>query len=62
MQCVLPCILLNITAVYRGCINRRKLEACIDNGVKYATNAGMYVIIDWHILSDETLSKIRKKL
>lgn len=32
--------------------NRRKLEACIDNGVKYATNAGMYVIIDWHILSD----------
>lgn len=55
------------TAEYNGyctgdASNRRKLEACIDNGVKYATNAGMYVIIDWHILSDETLSKIRKKL
>ena len=45
------------TAEYNGyctgdASNRRKLEACIDNGVKYATNAGMYVIIDWHILSD----------
>lgn len=24
----------------------------VDEGVKYATQAGMYVIIDWHILSD----------
>lgn len=45
------------TAEYNGyctgdASNRRKLEACIDNGVKYATNAGMYVIIDWHILSE----------
>ena len=45
------------TAEYNGyctgdASNRRKLEACIDNGVKYATNAGLYVIIDWHILSD----------
>ena len=45
------------TAEYNGyctgdASNQRKLEACIDNGVKYATNAGMYVIIDWHILSD----------
>ena len=45
------------TAEYNGyctgdASNRRKLEACIDNAVKYATNAGMYVIIDWHILSD----------
>lgn len=45
------------TAEYNGyCTgdeaNRQKLEKCIDNGVKYATNAGLYVIIDWHILSD----------
>ena len=45
------------TAEYNGyCTgdeaNRRKLETCIDNGVKYATNVGLYVIIDWHILSD----------
>lgn len=32
--------------------NRKKLEKCIDDGVKYATEAGLYVIIDWHILSD----------
>lgn len=45
------------TAEYNGyCTgdkeNQKKLENCIDNGVKYATKAGMYVIIDWHILSD----------
>lgn len=28
------------------------LHATVDNGVKYATNSGLYVIIDWHILSD----------
>lgn len=27
-------------------------EDLIDKGVKYATELGMYVIIDWHILSD----------
>ena len=27
-------------------------RATIDNGVKYATDLGMYVIIDWHILTD----------
>ena len=32
--------------------NRKKLEKNIDNGVRYATEAGLYVIIDWHILSD----------
>lgn len=29
-----------------------ELHKVVDNGVKYATNAGLYVIIDWHILSD----------
>lgn len=32
--------------------NRRLLEKRIDKGVKYAAKAGLYVIIDWHILSD----------
>ena len=45
------------TAEYNGyCTadakNRRALEKTIDNGVKYATKAGLYVIIDWHVLSD----------
>lgn len=45
------------TAEYNGyctgdAVNQKRLEKCIDDGVKYATNAGMYVIIDWHILSD----------
>lgn len=32
--------------------NKKDLKKIIDNGVKYASNLGMYVIIDWHILSD----------
>ncbi len=32
--------------------NRKALEKKIDQGVKYATKAGLYVILDWHILSD----------
>ena len=28
------------------------LKAMVNNGVSYATELGMYVIIDWHILSD----------
>lgn len=32
--------------------NLRALEKKIDQGVRYAAKAGLYVIIDWHILSD----------
>lgn len=32
--------------------NQKALEQRIHNGVQYATQAGLYVIIDWHILSD----------
>ncbi len=32
--------------------NRKALEKKIDQGVQYATKAGLYIIIDWHILSD----------
>ena len=45
------------TAEYNGyCTgddnNRQALIQLVDNGVNYATQLGMYVIIDWHILSD----------
>lgn len=35
-----------------GSANRKALKKQIDAGVKAATDLGMYVIIDWHILSD----------
>ena len=45
------------TAEYNGyCTgdenNKQTLKNVISEGVNYATNLGMYVIIDWHILSD----------
>ncbi len=43
------------TAEYNGYCNggdRDYLKGLIDSGVKYAVDNGMYVIIDWHILSD----------
>lgn len=32
--------------------NKENLKALVDKGVQAATNLGMYVIIDWHILHD----------
>lgn len=32
--------------------NQENLKSLIDQGVSFATNQDMYVIIDWHILSD----------
>lgn len=32
--------------------DKRKLKELVRRGVEYATNQDMYVIIDWHILSD----------
>lgn len=32
--------------------DKEKLKSTINKGVGYATDLGMYVIIDWHILSD----------
>lgn len=43
------------TAEYGGyCTggNQTKLKKLVDDGVRYASELGMYVIIDWHILSD----------
>lgn len=33
--------------------NQEELKAIVRRGVEAATNLGMYVIIDWHILSDQ---------
>lgn len=54
------------TAEYNGyctgdAANRKKLEKYIDNGVKYAAKAGLYVIIDWHILSDGNPAKYQNQ-
>ena len=43
------------TAEYNGYCsggNKESLKTIVKNGVSYATDLGMYVIIDWHILSD----------
>lgn len=34
--------------------NQEELKKLVKNGVEYAAELGMYVIIDWHILSDQT--------
>ena len=36
----------------RNDVARSELDKIIADGVSYATNLGMYVIIDWHILND----------
>jgi len=33
--------------------NQTALKNILNNGVQYATNLGMYAIIDWHVLSDQ---------
>jgi len=43
------------TAEYGGYCsggNQEDLKQLVKNGVSYATDAGMYVIVDWHILQD----------
>ncbi len=41
--------------------NKKELTSLIDKGVKYATKLGMYVIIDWHTLSDGNPNKNKKQ-
>jgi endoglucanase len=40
--------------------DKAQLEAVLDRGVKAAASLGMYVIIDWHILSDGNPNTHRK--
>lgn len=41
--------------------NKTKLKKTITNGVKAATDLGMYVIIDWHILNDGNPNTYKKQ-
>lgn len=33
--------------------NQEELKSLIKNGIDYATDLGMYVIVDWHVLNDQ---------
>ena len=39
--------------------DKEYLKGLVKNGVKYATELGMYVIVDWHILHDKTPLKYK---
>ena len=41
--------------------NQTELKKLVDKGVRYATELGMYVIIDWHVLNDQTPKKHQKE-
>ncbi|MGN1024649.1 MAG: cellulase family glycosylhydrolase [Lachnospiraceae bacterium] len=41
--------------------DRKALEKTIDKGVKAATDLGMYVIIDWHVLEEKTPLRYEKE-
>ena len=41
--------------------NKEKLKSLVEDGVQYATELGMYVIIDWHILHDLTPKKYQSE-
>ncbi len=54
------------TAEYNGyctgsAANRTTLKNLVDKGVKAATDLGMYVIIDWHILRDNNPNTYKKQ-
>ena len=54
------------TSEYNGyCVgdeaNRTALKQVIKNGVKYASDLGMYCIIDWHILNDGSGNPLTQK-
>ncbi len=40
---------------------QKKLKERIDKGVQAATDLGMYVIIDWHVLQDKDPNKFKKQ-
>lgn len=39
--------------------DKEKLKKLVDDGVAYATELGMYVIIDWHVLNDNNPNKFK---
>lgn len=60
------CIRLNVKTYGDGgyCTGddkfRAEMDSTVDWGVQCATECGMYVIIDWHILDEKTPNKYRK--
>lgn len=44
-----------------GKANRAALEKQLQRGIDYATKAGLYVIVDWHILNDGNPKKHQKQ-
>ncbi|MCR5388411.1 MAG: glycoside hydrolase family 5 protein [Lachnospiraceae bacterium] len=41
--------------------NKTEIKKTVKKGIKYATDLGMYVIVDWHILSDNDPRKHTKE-
>lgn len=41
--------------------DKNKLKQLVKDGVEYATNADMYVIIDWHVLRDENPNRNKEE-
>lgn len=41
--------------------DKNKLKQIVKDGVEYATNADMYVIIDWHVLRDENPNRNKEE-
>lgn len=41
--------------------DKTKLKTLVKNGVDYATELGMYVIIDWHVLNDRDPNKYKSE-
>ena len=41
--------------------NKRALKNVVKEGVKYATDLNMYVIIDWHVLNDQNPNKYKEQ-
>ena len=41
--------------------DKTKLKKVVTDGVEYATELGMYVIIDWHVLNEQTPTKYQSE-
>ena len=41
--------------------NKKTLKKVVKEGVKYATDLDMYVIIDWHVLNDQNPNKYKEQ-
>ncbi len=41
--------------------NKEELKQIVKNGIEYATNQDMYVIVDWHVLHDQNPNKYKEE-